>query len=1081
MMKYLRHILLCVLALAALTVSCVDPLEPVISVNSNIHGDALVFSPKVLGITPATKTTPGEDDRGENTVTRIDVFVYQTTGGTSTFHKHYPIGDGTQAIQTSVDYLLESNWRTNYTEDDTYRVYAIANINANKLRNPVFPINDQGEVSLTEEELKKLTSESDATIAGQYGYTCYDIVRLKNPDGSSPAAGSQDHHIGSKLFLMDGMVDGWKIKDGAAKQYITTKPDQSVLDFNLSRAAAKFRVELNFSEAFKESLGEASDHNRKFTQIEYWDPEEKTKVKTVRVTTIGKLTDESDIESVVSGGPLMKFSSFLKATYDVAPEDKTASSVPTATQQNTFRDNNLWDSQSFYEFSYRTPDNEGGYTYPYITTTYSYAFSWEAGEAAEKAPALAVSVVYTTYTQKYAEDGVTKVGGLVSDGGVTNYYRIPLVNINKETNEGGETIKEPVNSVERNYYYQVTAEINTMGTSTTDIEPNKVHLKYKVIPWPDAPTEKTEAQTIQLLYFVPEKEYSLRGDDLQSVYLQYFTPKSDPIAVNSHYYQATPKIKNVEVYYYNQSGQKHYLQQKTSTVGYSTDGYKWVSSTSSGADASIEVLTNDQQTGGRFYVASTALENRSVKYIEFDAEVNFGYAGGQTVTQHIIVKHYPLDNLNSILGAWSSRWNEGTTSTTITEYSFNPSADGWDSWTDYTDIECTFDEYNYAEPEHRSTSTQTGTRTADREDFLTKVTTNTDRANANSETNAVDGYFGTNPSNVRVNDNEYTTTNPGTASSTANWDYWTNYSPRGNYHRNRYYRYKYGNYYTKAEVTVYKARRYRRTRTINQPSTGDWVDWDKDEGETYSESNARYTYDGSNFEAKVYNFDDNKVYAIAVTRSGNYNNYQYTYNQATTQGTGYINAWYRYSETNGYSGNDANMTGLTNNHMYIIQISKAGKDKYGNEVILGRPKLDNNYQSDDNTVSPAFMIASQLGAVASFGTAENAATNAARHCHTYMEVAQNGRRFTGWRLPTQAEINYIIQYQTDLAGTDVFDYVLTGYYYYTLNKGADGNRWAIAYTADSQGSHAVRCIRDLTPEEVIELNGPLGTITEASY
>ena len=167
MMKRLRYSLLAVLALFALTISCVDPLQPIPVNQSAIPDDALVFSPRVLGITPATKKTPGDEDadRGENKVTRLDVFVYRTTGGTVSFHKHYTIGNGNSAINTGVDYLLESNWRSNYNTEDTYRIYAIANINANKLEDPVLP------ESPSETELLNLTSESDATITGQYGYT----------------------------------------------------------------------------------------------------------------------------------------------------------------------------------------------------------------------------------------------------------------------------------------------------------------------------------------------------------------------------------------------------------------------------------------------------------------------------------------------------------------------------------------------------------------------------------------------------------------------------------------------------------------------------------------------------------------------------------------------------------------------------------------------------------------------------------------------------------------------------------------------------------------------------------------------
>ena len=92
-----------------------------------------------------------------------------------------------------------------------------------------------------------------------------------------------------------------------------------------------------------------------------------------------------------------------------------------------------------------------------------------------------------------------------------------------------------------------------------------------------------------------------------------------------------------------------------------------------------------------------------------------------------------------------------------------------------------------------------------------------------------------------------------------------------------------------------------------------------------------------------------------------------------------------------------------------------------------------------------------------------------------MEVTADGRRFINWRLPTPAEIAYIVGYQnnTQISGAGVFENVITGADYYTLN----GLRTSTGY---SEGSRYVRCVRDLTPAEVAELNST-GTITSATY
>lgn len=1072
-MKRLRYSLLAVLALFALTVSCVDPIEPVPVNHSAIPDGALVFSPKVLGITPATKTTPGDQDadRGENRVTRLDVFVYRTTGGTSSFYKHYTIGNGSSAINMGVDYLLESNWRSNYTTTDTYRIYAIANINANKLNNPVLP------ESPTEVELLSLTSESDATIAGQYGYTCYDIVRLKNPDGSSPAAQTLDHHIGDKLFLMDGKIDSWQVDPNAARQYFTKEQD---LSYPLSRAAAKFRVELDFSDDFKETLGTDDGSGLKFTSVmEYWPLEEgqtedDLKPKTVQIITIGEIAKNADGEiyadGVVTGGARAKFANIMKATYNIAPPaEPSATTTPTAEQLTVFRDANLWDSQNFYEFSWRTRNGTYGtganeiqlYKYPYIDTTYSYAFSWDASQAAEKAPALAVSIVYTTYIQKYNEDG-TFNGQAESKGGETNYYRIPMVDITSTS------------SVERNYYYKVTAEINTRGTTTSEIEPTKVNLQYKVIPWPDAPDEKTEAQTVQLLYFVPEKEYRLRGDGLKVTDLQYFTPKSNPNS-NGHY-EATPTIRNIQVYYYDQNGNKRTLQ--TATGG----GYSWTSNTNAGV--SIEVFSN-QNGGGRFRVSSTALASRAVKYIEFDSVVDFSYADGPTVTQHIVVTHFPLDNIQNILGSWSSRWDG------------QPYGGGG--------VRTVY----YRKKFYKKTYTYT---TINQQTWAAGIgSDNDDRTNANSAATAVNGYFATGGSNstytinrsdiggnnnrrilsitsyVWNNNNNRRVTITGTRSNDNNGGgsvTWTYVIPSNNYDyvvssviNNP------NNNNNSATITLHKYTNYYRVdvqETFSYSPNGDdgtWTSYDSEEWEECTEEqyNATAAEYRKTETVTVPNYPSTGDW---VVRGGG-GTHTYTDTHGGNSGTGedgrfyaklYNSGIYRMTASGGQGTNEGH---LNNPHMYVIQISKAEDG-----INLGRPRLDNNYQSQDNVVSPAFMIASQLGAIqSSFGTTTQSGLDAARHCGTYMEVAENTRRFVGWRLPTAAEIDYIIDYQSNTAviNAGVFAEVLTAQYYYTLN----GTTVRVP-TAGGNGLRMVRCVRDLTPEEVIELNNT-GTITTATY
>ena len=115
------------------------------------------------------------------------------------------------------------------------------------------------------------------------------------------------------------------------------------------------------------------------------------------------------------------------------------------------------------------------------------------------------------------------------------------------------------------------------------------------------------------------------------------------------------------------------------------------------------------------------------------------------------------------------------------------------------------------------------------------------------------------------------------------------------------------------------------------------------------------------------------------------------------------------------------------------------------------------------------MIASQLGAVYS-GNFDQA--SAKTHCETYREVKkENGEQviYDGWRLPTKTEIQFIVDFQqesfkrNDNKEIKPIKPVLQGAYYYTLNNKS-------VETGYSSSGTFVRCVRDLTPAEVEELD-----------
>lgn len=160
---------------------------------------------------------------------------------------------------------------------------------------------------------------------------------------------------------------------------------------------------------------------------------------------------------------------------------------------------------------------------------------------------------------------------------------------------------------------------------------------------------------------------------------------------------------------------------------------------------------------------------------------------------------------------------------------------------------------------------------------------------------------------------------------------------------------------------------------------------------------------------------------------------------------------------NGRSWEDIN-----NNRMYIIQVSSTKNSTYN----IAHPIAGTDGYSKDYVVSPAFMIASQLGAIY---TEYLKKSDAPDHCKTYREVDVNGKEYDNWRLPTAAEIKFIADFQKESFRTNdneekkPIKTVLTGQYYYTM----DGES---IDTGMSSSGTAIRCVRDLTPAEVEELD-----------
>lgn len=209
-----------------------------------------------------------------------------------------------------------------------------------------------------------------------------------------------------------------------------------------------------------------------------------------------------------------------------------------------------------------------------------------------------------------------------------------------------------------------------------------------------------------------------------------------------------------------------------------------------------------------------------------------------------------------------------------------------------------------------------------------------------------------------------------------------------------------------------------------------------------------------------------------------------------------------------YTGNLAyarNFQDGGNARMYRIDV-KATSSEY----VVGKPRLTNEVTdpSWDNQrmVSPSFMIASRLAVISSDGgnldelddgeksalnycgikfdketssvivgdvTYNNSSNHSFKqdddayvrdndellkvytdHCKKYVEVLTDGTKFDDWRLPTAAEIQFIIDTQGTGTNSEAIDYLLNGLFYYSACGPVYNNK------PNSDGK-TIRCVRDV--------------------
>ena len=568
--------------------------------------------------------------------------------------------------------------------------------------------------------------------------------------------------------------------------------------------------------------------------------------------------------------------------------------------------------------------------------------------------------------------------------------------------------KAGTTSLERNNIYKVSAVINSKGSWKESEAPIPVNLVYEILDWTE--TASTVQATMGDFFEVEPTEKAIWGNGTQTVTLKYIAPKGASLSI-----VAIPESALTD------AGATHPSFATTQTVSGNTYQAFYFDK-----DGVVNPSTVDgisiSTTGQTITVTSTALDIRAPKNIRF--RVCCG-----THSQDIYLRHFPTDNIQPISG-WFSYKNDEATSA---QYTFNPDTESpaWTAW-DGMEAEATpcpdLATYTGAkDPDKYGQVTVTNQRSVQppsgqyhwktdpvevtQDEFQAALADRSNRQYANGAANAVLGASGTYAQSYYYGTDPYEFSYSVLGGTDPiGTDYWEMTGFLG------YHYFRYTKYYKVTYYTGYARRYYRYAASYS------WVRWIPDSQTRYASS--KTIYDNQMY-AKVYDVASNKVYRI---------------NQTTSAGT-YI----------AVQGSETPYSHM----MYAIQITNTD-DAYS----IGYPIMGPDLTSQDKVVAPAILIASQLGAMHLASGVKMDTSKATQHCSKYVEVSMDGTVYTGWRLPTKAECEIIKKYQ----GTDAMQNVLANRFYFALT----GDNFDVG--SDKSGGPFVRCVRELTPEEVAKLN-----------
>ena len=580
-------------------------------------------------------------------------------------------------------------------------------------------------------------------------------------------------------------------------------------------------------------------------------------------------------------------------------------------------------------------------------------------------------------------------------------------------------------SLIRNYIYKATATLTNYG-STEGVEEiiDTGGLQYEVIPWGSETQSLLTAPGVKYLKVLPENPAIYEGEvgQYNSITLTYTA--SNDIQIPS---------ENISAYFINKNGVETAFTDAMSNAPSGSPHFTVVH------DAATQTIT----------VKSMVPTNKAVKYIRLKVKMVDDQGDpvmdeGVPYEEDILVRHFPADYVMNIPGWWSSRYD----------------------------------------PAHAGNVTQAREETTD-------LATAKAWGNYNVENRTTYG------SNEKLNRSQFTAAVPGNGRrgaydsnnpyETGGYQYWgygsTLYDSNGNNvswndcdWRGTFAPYQFQTYWRRSVTytTVY----YRYVQAAGSP-TGNWVNFSKKNGTIYQDVNG--SSGNQIYRAKFFDSNSKLIKAINPNKAG----------------------W-----------NDGNFFGTdvsaSNNHMYVIQTKTVPAG-----TTLARPNIPSgSYFSNDDVLSPAFMISSKLGNLnlANYpnwntssaggnitGTKPNKKindgtndknmnnTDAKKHCANYLETSMDGKVYYGWRLPTKEELRRIIDYQETYK--DVMDMMLPGPGYYALD-GTYSKNDRNPYWSNPNGSYSsqgystssgLRCVRDLTPDDIRYINGNMTAEEEEAY